>query len=168
MSLAEETRSAVHHRPYLLTALRAGIVNYAAAARTLGISEDTEAVATALRRYADELPPATTESRQARVSIESNIESLHQSGLVSTTIQDHFTDKESQTAVLVEGDIDAATLEHALALLRTNKITVTAASVTPEHMVIIVNRLDASHVIRLVEEALDAVPIPASDTPNEK
>lgn len=51
MSLAAETREAVRARPVLYDALRAGIVNYTAAAESLGLDGDTDAVATALRRF---------------------------------------------------------------------------------------------------------------------
>ncbi|MFB9824990.1 DUF7523 family protein [Halobaculum roseum] len=55
MTVAEETRAAVRERPFLYDALRAGVVNYAAAAATLDIDADRDAVATALRRFANEL-----------------------------------------------------------------------------------------------------------------
>ncbi|WP_435062756.1 DUF7523 family protein [Halobaculum sp. EA56] len=55
MTVAEETRAAVRDRPFLYDALRAGVANYAAAAEALGLDADPDAVATALRRFADEL-----------------------------------------------------------------------------------------------------------------
>ncbi len=73
MSLAAETRRAVDRRPFLRTALRAGVVNYTAAARFLAVDGETDAIATALRRYADELPAYETESRAARVRMERGI-----------------------------------------------------------------------------------------------
>lgn len=69
MSLAAETRAAVRARPFLLEGLRAGVVNYAAAARTLDVAEDTEAVATALRRFAERLPEREAGGRRARVTM---------------------------------------------------------------------------------------------------
>ncbi|MFC7137407.1 hypothetical protein ACFQRB_15140 [Halobaculum litoreum] len=66
MTVAEETRAAVRERPFLYDALRAGVVNYAAAAATLDIDADPDAVATALRRHAAEIdarPPATGDAR---------------------------------------------------------------------------------------------------------
>ena len=48
MSLAAETRAAVRARPWLLEALRAGVVNYAAAAESLDVDGDTDSIATAL------------------------------------------------------------------------------------------------------------------------
>ncbi|UIO99293.1 hypothetical protein Hbl1158_12240 [Halobaculum sp. CBA1158] len=55
MTVAEETREAVRERPFLLDALRAGVVNYAAAASLLDLDADADAVATALRRFGDDL-----------------------------------------------------------------------------------------------------------------
>ena len=55
MSLAAETRAAVRERPVLYDALRAGIVNYTAAAESLDLDGETDAIATALRRFAQSL-----------------------------------------------------------------------------------------------------------------
>lgn len=55
MSLAADTREAVRERPVLYDALRAGIVNYTAAADTLDVEGDADAIATALRRFARSL-----------------------------------------------------------------------------------------------------------------
>lgn len=161
MSLAEETRTAVHRRPYLLTALREGIVNYAAAARSLSLSEDTEAVATALRRYAEQLPPATTESRQTRVSMRTDMDDLQEADLLNVTTQGKTLQTESHTAVIVEGEVDAIVLEQSLAILHANQITVTAASVAGDQLVFVLDRRDAAHAIRLIEEVLDDVRVPA-------
>ena len=49
MTVAAETREAVRDHPFLETALRAGVVNYTAAARFLDVGEE-EAVAAALRQ----------------------------------------------------------------------------------------------------------------------
>ncbi|MFW6317667.1 MAG: DUF7523 family protein, partial [Halorubrum sp.] len=73
MSLAAETRRAVAEHPFLLAALRAGVVNFTAAARFLEVDGETDAVATALRRYADDLPAYETASREARVTMQSGI-----------------------------------------------------------------------------------------------
>ncbi|WP_311172851.1 DUF7523 family protein [Halobellus ordinarius] len=73
MSLAAETRAAVRARPWLLRALRAGVVNYAAAAESLDVEGETESIATALRRFAEDLPPAGTESREVTVRMRSGV-----------------------------------------------------------------------------------------------
>ena len=54
MTVAAETRKAVREHPFVYDGLRAGIVNYTAAARFLDVG-DTEAVGAALRRYAEDL-----------------------------------------------------------------------------------------------------------------
>ena len=57
MTVAAETRRAVRENPFLRDALRAGVVNYTAAARFLDVGAgDEEAVAAALRRYEADLP----------------------------------------------------------------------------------------------------------------
>lgn len=73
MSLAADARRAADSHPFLITALRAGIVNYTAAARFLEVDGETDAVATALRRYAEELPAHEMRARDARVTMESGI-----------------------------------------------------------------------------------------------
>ncbi|MFW6382935.1 MAG: DUF7523 family protein, partial [Haloferacaceae archaeon] len=75
MSLAEETRAAVRRRPFLLAALRAGVVNYTAAARWLdeAVDGDADSVATALRRFAESLPAYDADSRDARVTMRSGL-----------------------------------------------------------------------------------------------
>ncbi|WP_449240083.1 DUF7523 family protein, partial [Candidatus Halobonum tyrrellensis] len=72
MTVAEAARAAARERPFLFDALRAGVVNYAAAAETLvaaGVDADADAVATALRRYAADLDAADP-AFDARVTME--------------------------------------------------------------------------------------------------
>lgn len=73
MSLAAEAREAVREHPFLLSALRAGVVNHRAAAEFLELDGDPDAVATALRRFAETLPEYETESRDARVTMHSGV-----------------------------------------------------------------------------------------------
>ncbi|MDX1748043.1 MAG: hypothetical protein R3324_19085, partial [Halobacteriales archaeon] len=83
MSLAEDTRQAVRRRPWLLTALQAGVVNYAAAARSLDIGADLDAVATALRRFAERLPPFETHHCSARVTM---VRDVSEAGPLATAV----------------------------------------------------------------------------------
>lgn len=53
----------------MLDALRAGVVNYSAAARHLSVEGDEESIATALRRYADELDTEPAPDRRASVRL---------------------------------------------------------------------------------------------------
>ena len=62
MSLAADTREAVRNRPVLYDALCAGIVNYTAAAESLDVDGDTDAIATALRRFGQSLAAEDDES----------------------------------------------------------------------------------------------------------
>ncbi|MGZ0745686.1 DUF7523 family protein [Haloparvum sp. AD34] len=91
MSLAAETRAAARERPFLVTALRAGIVNFTAAATWLAddvaLDGDTEAVATALSRFADDLPPLEATNRRASVAMRSGVGVIDvaEGGVMETT-----------------------------------------------------------------------------------
>ncbi|ESS09750.1 MAG: hypothetical protein A07HN63_00557 [uncultured archaeon A07HN63] len=74
MSLAAETREAVRERPALYDALRAGVVNYTAAAETLAIDGDREAIATALRRFAESLDAPDASDRSLTVRMDRRID----------------------------------------------------------------------------------------------
>jgi len=73
VTLAADTRAAVRRRPFLHEALRAGVVNYAAAARLLDVDGEDSAVVAALRRYAETLPPYDETARDARVTMRSGL-----------------------------------------------------------------------------------------------
>ena len=73
MTLAAETRAAVRRRPFLYEALRAGVVNYAAAARLLDVEGEQGAVVAALGRYAEALPNYEASAREARVTMRSGL-----------------------------------------------------------------------------------------------
>ena len=64
MTVAAETRRAVRASPFLRDALRAGCVNYTAAARFLDVG-DEDAVVAALRRYAEDLPDLEADIAQS-------------------------------------------------------------------------------------------------------
>lgn len=69
MTLAAETRAAIRRRPFLREALRAGVVNYAAAARLLDVEGEHGAVVAALGRYAEALPDYEESAHEARVTM---------------------------------------------------------------------------------------------------
>ncbi|MFB6068423.1 MAG: hypothetical protein ABEJ90_00670, partial [Halobacterium sp.] len=73
MTKAAATRAAIDDHPFLRRALRAGVVNHAAAARFLDVDGDEDAVAAAVRRYGEELPDLETDARTAAVSMKSGI-----------------------------------------------------------------------------------------------
>lgn len=159
MSVAAKTRSAVRQRPFLQDALRAGIVNYAAAARTIDVSDDNDAVATALRRYREQLSEWAVAERQVRVSMRSGLEPMDE-GLLKVGDQAFGAGRGDFTGIVATGSVDAAALEQVLAVLRTNQIPVTAAGVGSKSLVVVVPRETAADALRCVEDALVGVPIP--------
>ncbi len=156
MSLAEETRAAVRARPALYDALRAGVLNYAAAARWLDVGDDREAVATALRRFEDRLSPLETASRDVRVRM--NRVGRDDEGPIRVGDETFAPADGSFTAVLATGDIETHVLEHVLGVLRANDISPHAAAVTSDSFVLVVDRRDGANALRHVEEALEHSP----------
>lgn len=184
-SLAERTRDAVDRRPFLRTALAAGVLNYAAAARVLDVDGETDAVATALRRYAEDLPEHDTGARSARVTMQSGLAAVDDSGGHATTgdgdgggadAPDGGGDGpllrvggrafgraptgsgESLTAVAATGDVDATALRAVLGRFDAADVAVAAAGVADGTLVVVVERSAGADAVRLVETALDAVP----------
>ncbi|PCR90167.1 hypothetical protein CP557_06195 [Natrinema ejinorense] len=164
MSLAAETRRAVSRHPFLLTALRADVVNYTAAARFLAVEGEPDAIATALRRYADELPSYETESRDVRVRMESGIGPLEGEG--ETTIDDALVTiggtafgpcGGDRTAIVATGDVEPAALAAVLARLSVAEVSPKAAGVADGTIVIVVDRLEGADALRTVEGALENV-----------
>ncbi|QLG47710.2 DUF7523 family protein [Natrinema halophilum] len=168
MSLAAETRREIDRHPFLLTAMRAGVLNYTAAARYLEIDGETDAIATALRRYADELPAYETESRDVRVRMESGIGPLEddQDGVETesegdaalVTVGDTaFGAGGDRTAIVATGDVDTTALAATLTRLSVEDISSDAAAVSSETMVVVVKRRDGANALRAVEAALERV-----------
>lgn len=158
MSLAEETRAAVRARPFLLEGLRAGIVNYAAAARAVDVAEDTDAVATALRRYADRLPGLDAEAREARVTMHGGLSPDADDPLLSVGDVDYGEDGGPLTAVLATGEVGAGTLAHVLGVLAGNGVEAEAAGAVDGSLVVVVERRDGPAAVRHVETALETAP----------
>lgn len=168
MSLAAEAREAVRERPFLLSALRAGVVNHRAAAEFLDLDGDPDAVATALRRFAETLPEYDTDSREARVTMHSGV------GLVDPAAvgEEEPTllagdaavapDAGNLTAVVATGEVDALALREALDRLAGADVEVFAAGVVESTLVVVVGRRAGARALRLVESALDSVAVPAS------
>ncbi|MFC6864484.1 hypothetical protein ACFQGE_13585 [Halomicroarcula sp. GCM10025817] len=157
MSLASETRDAVRARPFLYDALRAGVVNYTAAARTLDVDGEVDAVATALRRFAEELPEYSPPAGEARVSMETGL------GPVDAETTDPLLvvgdarfgrDAGSLTAVVATGDLSGAALADVLGRSGTADVDVEAAAVGGETLVVVVERRDGPDTLRLVEAAV--------------
>lgn len=176
MSLAAETRAAVRRRPVLYDGLRDGIINYTAAAESLDLDGDREAVATALRRFAAELSddePASTpsSSRSITVRLHSTCESVEvpntllavdgtgfgQPAGKSTGDNNSIVDTDGLTALRVTGDVDARLLTEILNRLRIAGIPVAASGLIAEMMVLVVPRRDGPTAVQLVESIAEIV-----------
>lgn len=164
MSLAEETRDAVRDRPFLQDALRAGVVNYTAAARFLAADVDSatgdegvEAIATALRRYRESLPEYHESSRGARVAMQSRLGAVEsgEEALLAVGDATFAPDAGSLTGVVANGEVDAAALAGVLGRLRTAGVGPVAAGAADGSLVVVVERLDGPDAVRAVESALE-------------
>ena len=164
MSLAKETREAVRRRPFLWASLRAGVVNYTAAARYLapdvdvGSEEDgLEAIATALRRYRESLPDDERVGRNARVSMKSGLGRVesNEDALLSVTDTFYGAGSGSLTGVLATSDVDAGVLADVIGRLRTAGVAIDAAGGVDESLVVVVERRDGPIAVRAVEDALE-------------
>jgi hypothetical protein len=154
MTVAADARAAVRDHPFLETALRAGVVNYTAAARFLDVG-DEEAVAAALRRYAAELDDLAPTERRASVSMRSGVAPVDDDAALLSVGETAFAaDGGSSTAVVAEGTIEAATLADVLGRLRTADVQVVAAAAAEGTLVIVVGRRDGPDAVRAVEAAL--------------
>ena len=140
------------------------MLNYTAAARHLDVG-DAEPVAVALRRYAEDLPEHGTESRDARVTMRSGLalvdadEPNRDDALLAVGDRTLVADSGSLTGVLVAGDVDATTLAHVLGRLTAEDIRVDAAGVAGGALVVVTERRDGPDTVRIVEDALSAVPL---------
>lgn len=161
MSLAAAARDAVHERPFLFEALRAGVVNYSAAARAIDVGDDEAAVATALRRYAEQLPDRTVADRRASVSMQTGLAPADgDEALLAVNGRGFTVDDGGLTGVLAIGEVDPAALGHALGRLETAEVRPVAAGVVDESLCIVVDRRDGPAAVRAIEAALAAVPDP--------
>ena len=158
MSLAADARDAVRERPFLLASLRAGVVNYAAAAASLDLGDD-DAVAAALRRFADDLPELDTETRDVTVTMRSGV------GLVGEDI-DESTDEPilsvagvelagggPLTAIIADGEVDPTFLTTVLSRLDAESVVVDAAGVAGDTLAVVVPRRQGATALRIVESA---------------
>jgi hypothetical protein len=163
MSLASETRHAVDEQPFLVAALRAGVVNYTAAARYLDVDGEIDAVATAIRRYAEEMPAHETEARDVRVRMESGItavpaDATHpEIAFLSIGGTSFRPDDGDLTAIIATGDVDTAALVNVLQRLSIADVTPVAAGANEETMMLVVGRSEGANALRTVEDALERV-----------
>jgi hypothetical protein len=181
MSLAADTREAVRERPFLLEALRAGVVNYAAAAQFLDLDGDRDAVAAALRRFAADLPDHETTDRDVTVRMRRGVDLVEDAAVGDGPPADGGVDAPGReddepelvvtagerayvagggqmTAVLAEGDVDAAAMAAVLGRLRADDVVVDAAGLVDDRLVVVVPSREGAAALRIVEESLGAVP----------
>lgn len=166
MSIAETTRDAVRRHPFLLDALRAGVLNYSAAADYLDVDGDDDAVATALRRFGEELPAFEPTERDARVTMQSGV-GLQEAGAENESGDDApllaaggavVTDGGSRSAVLATGAVDTTALVSVCSRLAAEEVETHAAAVAGESLVVVVDRRDGAKAVQAVESALSTVP----------
>lgn len=163
-SLAAETRTAVRRHPFLYEALRAGVVNYAGAARFLAAElddADVEPIIAALRRYGDDLQEFEMEDRGVRVTMQSRLGETTSSTDALFEIGDvaYAPDEGTLTGVMATGDVDADALAEVLARFRTAGITAEAAGVAGETLLAVVDRRDGADAVRVVEDAVATTPV---------
>jgi len=162
MSIAEATREAVRERPFLLAALRAGVVNYRAAAGRLDLDASEEAVAAALRRFAADLPARDSVARDVRVTVERGVgvDAGGSDGEAHLTVGDHgvVPGAGSKTALVATGDVDGRALATVLGRLNAAGIEVDAAGTAGDRLLVVVGGRDGGQALRVVEAALDDVP----------
>lgn len=170
MSLAARTREALREQPFLLDALRAGVVNYTALARHLDVG-DPEAVAAALRRFAEDLD-ARPASGKGRVRMKRGIENIdtvtngeansetetgtgtHEKELLRVQGQRFGLDGGSLTAILAAGEPDPIALARALARCNVQDIDVRAAGIA-DALVVVVDQRDGPDALRAIEGVFD-------------
>lgn len=163
MSLAEETREAVRKHPFLQEALRAGVVNYTAAARFIGpdvvtTDEDGhEAIATALRRFEESLPEFESTAREARVTMKSGLGHVDEGGLLVVGTARFGSGGGSLTAIVATGDVRASSLGGTLQRLSTAEVKPVAAGGSDGSLIVVVERRDGPDALRAVEDALKTV-----------
>jgi hypothetical protein len=153
MSLAAETREAVRARPFLYEGLRAGVINYTAAARMLDVEGDTDAIATALRRFAEELPTDQRQHTSASVTMHSGLGRTDDDAPLLAVGETCFTEGAgSLTGIVATGDLTAAVLGDVVGRFRAAEITVEAAGVTDDTLVVVVERRAGPEAVQIVED----------------
>jgi hypothetical protein len=163
MSIAERTRDAVREHPFLLAGLRAGVVNYRAAATMLDVDANEDAVAAALRRFAAELPDHEPTERSVRVTVQRGVGVADAADAPLLVVGDRAVaaDAGSSTALLGTGDVDARALATALDRLNAVDVAVEAAAVAVDHLLIVVDGRSGGRALRVLEASFEAVPSPS-------
>jgi len=158
MTLAADARDAARAHPFVHAGLRAGVINHTAAARYLGADEgEIEAVAAALRRYAEELserePPGAPD---ARVDMRGGLGAVDDPGEALLVVGDVALAPGAGdlTGLLARGPFGPRALGAVLARLDAEGVAVTAAGAADGLLVTVVDRADGVDALRYVEDAL--------------
>ena len=155
MTLAADTREAVRRNPFLYDALRAGVVNYSAAARFLDVDGETDAMVAALRRFAEDLPDYERPGSGPPVNMQSGVGAGDPAdALLVVGDLALVPDAGSLTTITVGGTGDAVALRQVLGRLKTAEVHVEAAAVGGDSLVVVVGRRDGPDALRAVEDAL--------------
>ena len=163
VTLAAATRRAVRATPFIRDALRAGVLNYTAAARFLDIG-DEEAVAAALRRYGAELPAIESHGPdlRARVSMQSGLahtEDPEDALLVIAETMLRAGDGDLTGLTITGRDVGPTILGRLIARLAAEELNIVATGGTAGVSLVIVHRRDGPDALRFVEAALEADPL---------
>jgi len=123
------------------------------------VDGDEDAVAAAVRRYAEDLPDFDAGDARARVSMESGLSRAEdgETGLLVVGEEGFAADGGDLTALVAAGDIDTRALAVALERLHVAGIEPEAAGVA-DSLVVVVSRREGADALRLLEDALSAVP----------
>jgi hypothetical protein len=154
-SVAEATRETLRERPFLHEALRAGALNYRAAADVLDVDADPDTVAAALRRYAADVPPRTSTTRRIRVTVRRNdaVDVADADGDGLLRVGDvAVVDGGNATAFVATGEVDATSLVSVLARLEVAGVPVVAAAVGGDALAVVVD--GGTRHLATVEDAL--------------
>ena len=159
MTIAEVTREATRRHPWLIEALRAGVVNFAAAARFLDVGDD-EAVAAALRRFADDLPALDVDRPNVRIRMRRDVDraDLAADDLLPATSADGEGEPSSLTALIVRGDVAPGHVAVVLTRLEQAGIHVSAVAAADSRATIAVPRADGARALRMVESTVTTGP----------
>lgn len=160
MTLAARTRAAARARPFLLAALRAGVCNHAAAARTLDVDGDPDAVATALRRYAEAIDPVEDLDRRTTVRLRRGLGAVEPAEALLSVGDVHLGPGGDRTGVLATGELRAVTLGPVLGRLAAAGVAVEAAAAAEGTLLVVVPGRAGADSLRAVERALDTLPDP--------
>jgi len=154
-------------RPFVLDALRAGVLNHSAAAAWLadeaGLDGDPDAIATALRRFREELSDYATADRAASVSMRSRWGSSTATASKTPTPSSASVAQRSSRRVVTPrfSQLGRSTLRRSRrssAGFAAADVAVEAAGVAGETLVVVVGRRDGAIAVRIAEASLAVVP----------